>query len=91
MNVGSNATTFILPAELFSTAVRASGHGFAAGAAKLGAALGIFLLPVLRVRMGVANLLYLLALICLLGLPITVLFHVKTNGRSREELVPAER
>ena len=74
MNVGPNATTFILPAELFSTEVRASGHGFAAGAAKLGAALGIFLLPVLRVRIGVPSLLYLLALACLLGLAITALF-----------------
>jgi hypothetical protein len=82
MNVGSNATTFILPAELFSTAVRASGHGFAAGAAKLGAALGIFLLPVVRVRIGVPGLLYLLAVVCLLGLAITVLFHVETSGRS---------
>ncbi len=42
MNVGPNSTTFILPAELFSTEIRASGHGFAAGAAKFGAALGIF-------------------------------------------------
>ena len=91
MNAGPNATTFILPAELFSTEVRASGHGFAAGAAKLGAALGIFLLPVLRVQIGVPSLLYLLALVCLLGLAITVLFHVETNGRSLEELDPAER
>ena len=89
-NVGPNATTFILPAELFSTEVRASGHGFAAGAAKLGAALGIFLLPVLRVRIGVPGLLYLLAVVCLLGLAITVLFHVETSGRSLEELDPIE-
>ena len=90
MNVGPNATTFILPAELFSTEVRASGHGFAAGAAKLGAALGIFLLPVLRVRIGVPSLLYLLAVVCLLGLAITVIFHVETSGRSLEELDPTE-
>jgi hypothetical protein len=91
MNVGPNATTFILPAELFSTEVRASGHGFAAGTAELGAALGIFLLPVLRVRIGVPGLLYLLAVVCLLGLAITVLFHVETSGRSLEELDPGER
>jgi MFS transporter, putative metabolite transport protein len=89
MNVGPNATTFILPAGLFSTEVRASGHGFAAGAAKLGAALGIFL-PVLRLRIGVPGLLYLFALLCLLGLAITVLFHVETSGRALEELDPGE-
>ena len=88
MNAGPNATTFILPAELFSTEVRASGHGFAAGAAKLGAALGIFVLPVLRAHIGVPNLLYVLALVCLSGLAITVVFHVETKGRSLEELDP---
>lgn len=36
------------------------------------------------------NLLYLLALVCLLGLAITVLFHVETSGRSLEELDPIE-
>ena len=88
MNLGPNATTFILPAELFSTEVRASGHGFAAGAAKLGAALGIFLLPVLKARIGVPNLLYLLALVCFCGVAITMIFHVETKGRSLEELDP---
>ena len=91
MNVGPNATTFILPAELFSTEVRASGHGFAAGAAKLGAALGIFLLPVLRVWIGMPSLLYLLTVVCLLGLAITLLYHVETSGRSLEELDPGQR
>jgi MFS family permease len=90
MNAGPNATTFILPAELFSTEVRASGHGFAAGAAKLGAALGILVLPLLRARIGVPNVLYALALVCLLGLAITVVFHVETKGRPLEELDPTD-
>jgi MFS transporter, putative metabolite transport protein len=34
---------------------------------------------------------YLLAVVCLLGLAITVLFHVETNGRTLEELDPGER
>jgi len=90
MNAGPNATTFILPAELFSTEVRASGHGFAAGAAKFGAALGIFFLPILKAQLGVPLTLYLLAGICGLGLLITVIFHVETKGKSLEELNPAE-
>jgi hypothetical protein len=57
-----------------------------AGAAKLGAALGIFVLPVLRAQIGVPNLLYVLALVCLAGLAITAVFHVETKGRSLEEL-----
>jgi hypothetical protein len=39
---------------------------------------------------GVPGLLYLPALVCLLGLAITVLFHVETRGRSLEEIDPAE-
>ena len=45
MNAGPNATTYALPAEVFPGDVRAAGHGFAAGCAKLGAALGVFLFP----------------------------------------------
>ena len=46
MNMGPNATTFILPAELFPTSMRASAHGIATATAKLGGALGIFLIPI---------------------------------------------
>jgi MFS transporter, putative metabolite transport protein len=52
MNMGPNATTFLLPAELFPTEVRASGHGLSAGFAKLGGALGAFFLATLEVRVG---------------------------------------
>lgn len=90
MNMGPNATTFILPAELFSTDVRASGHGFAAGAAKFGAALGIFFLPILKEQWGVPGMLYMLAGACLLGLIITIVFRIETRGRSLEELDPGE-
>jgi len=90
MNMGPNSTTFILPAELFATDVRASGHGFAAGAAKFGAAIGIFFLPILKAQLGVPTTVYLLAGVCLLGLLITIVFRVETKGRSLEELDPGE-
>ena len=90
MNMGPNATTFILPAELFSTRVRASGHGFASACAKLGAAIGIFFLPLVRSAFGTANLLYGLAGVTLAGLLITVFFRVETRGRSLEEIDPGE-
>jgi MFS family permease len=40
MNLGPNATTFALPAEVFPSEMRSAGHGFAAECDKLGAALG---------------------------------------------------
>ena len=45
MNAGPNATTFTLAPELFPTGIRASASGFAAATAKVGATLGIFVLP----------------------------------------------
>src|SRR5260370_37993181 len=42
VNAGPNPTTYLLPAELFPTELRASGHGLAAAAGKLGAVVGIF-------------------------------------------------
>eukprot|EP01060_Flectonema_neradi_P000317 TRINITY_DN10212_c0_g1_i2.p1 TRINITY_DN10212_c0_g1~~TRINITY_DN10212_c0_g1_i2.p1 ORF type:complete len:485 (+),score=54.93 TRINITY_DN10212_c0_g1_i2:60-1514(+) len=43
-NFGPNFTTFILPAVLFDTAVRARCHGISAAAGKLGGAFGVYFL-----------------------------------------------
>ncbi|MFA5269777.1 MAG: MFS transporter, partial [Methanoregula sp.] len=53
MNWGPNATTFLLPAELFPTRLRATAHGFAAGLAKVGAACGIIFVPLMKASYGV--------------------------------------
>jgi MFS transporter, putative metabolite transport protein len=86
MNMGPNATTFILPAELFPTEVRASGHGLAAGSAKLGAATGSFFLPVLKSWTGVPATILMMAVVALLGLVVTLLYKIETKGQSLEEL-----
>ncbi len=86
MNMGPNATTFILPAELFPTDVRASAHGFSAGCAKFGAAVGIFFLPILKASWGVAATIGMMALVSLLGLAVTLAFQFETKGKSLEEL-----
>jgi MFS family permease len=46
MNAGPNSTTFALPPILFPTQLRGTAGGFAAAVAKLGATLGVFLLPI---------------------------------------------
>ena len=43
---GPNMTTFVLPSEVFPVSMRTTGHGVAAGIGKLGAFVGVFLVPV---------------------------------------------
>ena len=86
MNAGPNATTYALPAEVFPSEVRAAGHGFAAGCAKLGAALGVFLFPILIEDIGTSALLAILAGACLVGGLVTWLFRVEPRGRTLSEL-----
>ena len=86
MNAGPNATTYTLAAEVFPSEVRAAGQGFAAGMAKLGAALGVFLFPVLEVAVGTSALLYMIAGCCLVGLTVTWIFRIEPKGRSLDEV-----
>jgi MFS family permease len=86
MNAGPNATTYALPAEVFPSECRAAGHGFAAGSAKFGAALGVFLFPILQGAIGNSALLFIVAGCCSLGLVITVIFRIEPKGRSLEEI-----
>jgi MFS family permease len=71
MNAGPNATTFTLAPELFPTGIRASASGFAAAAAKMGATLGIFVLPQVKEYAGVAGVLVLMAVVSALGAIVT--------------------
>jgi MFS family permease len=86
VNMGPNPTTYTLPAELFPTSVRASGDGMAASAGKVGAAIGIFLVPVLKQDWGIRPTVLTVALICALGFAVTWFFRVETRGRSLEAL-----
>ena len=90
MNAGPNATTYALPAEVFPSEVRAAGHGFAAGCAKLGAALGVFLFPILQGDIGNSALLYIVAGACIAGLIVTLIFKIEPKGRSLDQISGAE-
>ncbi|WP_373479411.1 MFS transporter [Geminocystis sp.] len=79
MNAGPNSTTFLLSGEVFPSSIRASGAGFAAAVAKLGAVLGTFLLPIIKDDLGVSNLLYILAFCCLLGAIVTYSLRIETK------------
>lgn len=85
-NLGPNAQTYLLAGEVFPTAIRGKGAGFAASFAKIGACATAFLFPILLVSIGTTMLLYLLVGTSLLGAVITVLFRIETSGVNLEEI-----
>jgi MFS family permease len=86
MNAGPNATTFLLSGEVFPTAIRATGAGFAAAFAKAGAVVGTFVLPILETAWGVPPLLIALSFCCVLAAVITFAFRIETTGQSLEDV-----
>jgi MFS transporter, putative metabolite transport protein len=73
MNAGPNSTTFTLAPILFPTQLRATAGGFAAGVAKLGATIGVFLLPIVKQKFGVPSALGIVLAVSLLGLVVTAI------------------
>jgi len=73
MNAGPNSTTFTLAPILFPTQLRGTAGGFAAGVAKLGATLGVFLLPIVKEKFGVPSVLGIVSAVSLLGLVVTLI------------------
>ncbi|ASQ46007.1 MFS transporter [Legionella clemsonensis] len=53
INFGPGLTTYLLPAKFYKPDCKATGHGLAAGAGKLGAFCGTIVLPVLQVQLGI--------------------------------------
>ena len=85
-NVGPNAQTYLLAGEVFPTAIRGKGAGFAASFAKIGAVLTAFFFPVLLADTGTDFLLAILVATSLLGAWVTWQFRIETTGVSLEEI-----
>jgi MFS transporter, putative metabolite transport protein len=85
-NLGPNAQTYLLAGEVFPTAIRGKGAGFAAAFAKIGAVMTAFLFPILLDTIGTKALLYCLIATSVLGAVITWLFRIETTGVSLENL-----
>jgi hypothetical protein len=71
MNAGPNATTFTFAPILFPMRLRATASGFAAAVAKIGATLGVFVLPILKDKFGVLAVLAMVSAVSTLGLLVT--------------------
>ena len=68
---GPNMTTFVLPSEVFPVSMRTTGHGIAAGIGKLGAFLGVFLVPQLQKHYGLRGMLAIAGVAAVLGWALT--------------------
>ncbi|KAE9619368.1 hypothetical protein Lal_00047219 [Lupinus albus] len=97
-NFGPNATTFVVPAEIFPARFRSTCHGISSASGKLGAMVGAFGFLYLAqsqdkskveagysAGIGVKNSLILLGVVNILGFLFTFLVP-ESNGRSLEEI-----
>ncbi len=85
-NLGPNAQTYLLAGEVFPTAVRGKGAGFAAAFAKIGAVMTAFLFPILLATIGTRMLLYALIIAFVLGAVVTWFFRIETTGVSLDRI-----
>jgi MFS family permease len=85
-NLGPNAQTYLLAGEVFPTAIRGQGAGFAAAFAKIGAVATAFLFPILLVAIGTVPLLYILIGTSILGAVVTWLTRIETTGVSLDRM-----
>ncbi len=74
VNAGPNPMTFMIPARVYPTELRATGHGFSGAFAKAGATVGIVLLPWMQDQMGITGMALFMAIICFGGGIITQFF-----------------
>ena len=93
-NFGLNTTTFILPAELFSTRFRTTCHGISGAVGKVGAIIGsvgfLWASHDLKEKgypraIGMTASLVILGVVCIMRLLVTTFFTRETMGRSLEE------
>ena len=85
-NAGPNAQTYLIAGEVFPTALRGSGAGFAAACGKAGAVLTAFLFPMLLDSYGHTPVLFALVICSLLGALVTSRFRIDSTGKSLETL-----
>ncbi len=83
---GPNTTTFVLPSEVFPVNMRTTGHGIAAGIGKLGAFVGVFVVPALQKSIGLRGMLLVAAAASVAGVLLTLTLP-EPSGRSLEHAV----
>jgi MFS family permease len=83
---GPNCTTFVMPAEVFPTSIRTTGHGMAAGIGKFGAFVGTFVFPFISAAGGVKGAMLFSAGVSVLGVLLTMATLPEPSGKTLEEI-----
>jgi len=86
VNAMYTAFTQIYPAEVFPTEVRAIGTGFAAAISRLGAAAGLFLIPLSMKHLGFTWTMVFAGIIAFAGAIVSQILAPETSGKSLSEL-----
>jgi MFS family permease len=89
-NAGPNAMTYLIAGEVFPTSLRATGAGFAASFAKIGAVLTAFLFPILLKDLGTDLLLLILVGTSIAGAIVTSAYAIETKGVNLERIGESE-
>lgn len=85
-NFGANATTFIIPAEVFPTRVRATAHGFSAACGKVGAIISSLGFARLTTSIGQSGVFWIFFGVSVAGIVATWLFIPETKGYDADEV-----
>lgn len=86
LNAGYTAMTAIYPSEVFPTEVRGLGTGFAAAGSRVGAAAGLFLIPISIENLGVSTTVLIAAAITFVGAALSQWLAPETGGKPLSEL-----
>ncbi len=85
-NFGPNTTTFLIPSEIYPASIRARAHGISAAVGKVGAFLGVFVLPFLLKKIGVYSMMGVMGIVSFLGIFVTMLLpEMKNKSLSETE------
>ncbi|CAE8684563.1 unnamed protein product [Polarella glacialis] len=90
-SAGPGATTFIIPGEIFPTAVRGTCHGISSASGKLGAFVGMYFFPVVQRAIGFNGVLLLGGLLMLVGFVLTLVFTPPYTAETLSRLAAATK
>jgi MFS family permease len=86
VNAGPNGTTYIVAAVEFPTNLRATGSGLATAAGKVGASVGIFLMPVMQAAWGLTATIGLVCGVAAIGFLVSILMRDELYAGTRLSL-----
>lgn len=84
-NAGYNTLTNVYPGEVLPTEIRGIGTGFAAAVSRVGAGIGIFLLPVSMENLGPGTTILMAAGVAFVGAALSQWLAPETRGKSLTE------